>query len=541
MASSRINGVNENISTYGAVGFGRDYTALGTWESATDNNLVSSEVSEVLFICKDQAEYDDKVSITGATTSADYRRIIRGAYTEDQTGLPSAMVLMKITSSSFNASVFSIAENYLVIQDVSASNQITAGGATGCFYIQTGAYQGIYFIGCLATSTHPTSGIGFRFGGTAGTNGAINCLAYNNADEGFSFVGGDDQVAYNCTAVGNGGSGFSRSSGTVHVINCLASGNGTDFDTSAFGIGSWSAFNAASDTSTWGSAPSGRVSQTFTFQDADNDDYHLAQNDAGARGYGGNMTLSTINPYTDEGIGFEYDDDVDREQVAVWSIGFDSDGQFADDAEPCECPGTTGEVSTANGALGYLGVSLITEFGESTKQGQLIQRLLPDVRKRLQQQYRWEFCLRRASYTSADVVAGVPTWGFTYAFLLPSNMLQLWDVGEPHDNPRYRMENKYLLIDDSSVDILYSVEVTDPDLWSASFAEAMELKMASKLAMPLLHKPELMQLYEGLFQDKVADAIFLNDIQSDDFSAYSSHLMSARRGFSPREIPLDLS
>lgn len=528
MASSRISGVNENISTYGGVGLGRDYTALGTWESATDTDLVTAEVSEVLFICKDQAEYDDKVALAGATTSADYRRIIRGAYAEDLTGLPASMVKFTITTTSFAGAVFSVQENYAVLQDLSVENNLQTG-ANGYGFIAS-SVTGTVFVGCLATTTHPTSGIGFFF--SSGTSGyCINCLAYNNTNGGFL---SSTSTAYlmNCTSVGNTNYGYTRSSGSMHCINCIGDTNGTDYVGTA---GASSVYNASSDSTAFG-ITGRRVSQVFAYIDEANDDYHLAADDTGARGYGGNASTSDVNP-----SGTLYDDDVDREKVVVWSIGFDSDGSFAEEAEPCECPGTTVEVATGNGALSYLGVSLLTEFGSSTKQGALIQRLFPDLRRRLQQQYRWEFCLRRASYTSADVVAGVPTWGFTYAFLLPTDLLQLWDVGEPHDNPRYRMENKHLLIDDSSVDILYSIEVTDPDLWSASFAEALELKLASKLAMPLLHKPELMQLYEGMFQDKVADAIFLNDIQSDDFSAYSSHLMSARRGFSPREIPLDIS
>ena len=67
MASSRLTATNENISTYGAGGFGRDYTSLGTWESATDIDLVTAAQSEVLECYDDAASFDDRLTFAGAT------------------------------------------------------------------------------------------------------------------------------------------------------------------------------------------------------------------------------------------------------------------------------------------------------------------------------------------------------------------------------------------------------------------------------------------------------------------------------------------
>ena len=76
--SARRSGSNENISTFGLGGLGRDYTSIATWEAATDNDLVTAQVTEVLFLCHDQ---DDpypvsSLTISGATTNTDYLSLI---------------------------------------------------------------------------------------------------------------------------------------------------------------------------------------------------------------------------------------------------------------------------------------------------------------------------------------------------------------------------------------------------------------------------------------------------------------------------------
>jgi hypothetical protein len=65
LASARVTGLNENISTYGV---GRDYTSLNAWKTATAYDLVTAQVTEVLE-CYDDAIYDDQLQLSGATTS----------------------------------------------------------------------------------------------------------------------------------------------------------------------------------------------------------------------------------------------------------------------------------------------------------------------------------------------------------------------------------------------------------------------------------------------------------------------------------------
>jgi hypothetical protein len=78
------------------------------------------------------------------------------------------------------------------------------------------------------------------------------------------------------------------------------------------GLDPASNYNASSDTTSTGGA-NDRTSQTFTFKDAANKDYHLASTDAGARNYG----------VSDPGSGL-FSDDIDGEtRSGSWDIGAD--------------------------------------------------------------------------------------------------------------------------------------------------------------------------------------------------------------------------
>lgn len=168
---------------------------------------------------------------------------------------------------------------------------------------------------CIAKATQ-TSGtvIGFntRPPGTGGrgTSKVRNCLAIDcnigfNNDFGLS---GDVGEFYNCTAA-RASDSFVEDA-TMKVANCLSTGASGGGFAGTFASGS--DYNAE-DSGSGAPGAHSRTSQTFTFVNAAGDDFHLAKNDAGARGYG----LSD----PDSG-GFS--DDVDGEiRTGAWDIGFD--------------------------------------------------------------------------------------------------------------------------------------------------------------------------------------------------------------------------
>lgn len=295
MASSRRTGTNENISTYGGGGMGRDYTVLATWEAAMDYDLVTATTSEVLECYADSASFDDYMTMAGATCNASYRRIVRPASGECHDGTPNTGFFI---SSTTDAPVIRIDESYSQIQDLilslninSANDRLVVGGP--------GVFYGV--VGCIIVDSENT-GAGVVRGiwpwGTAGnTRYFVNCLVHNVTERGIYTEGTTYNYFFNCTVTGNGMGFYSNTAVAYSVArNCVPSGNGVNW------FGAWTQVTCITD----GSTP--------TYVDSVNDDFHLDVTDTVCRGNGTDYSADPIYPF---------DDDIDFETRPNWDIGFD--------------------------------------------------------------------------------------------------------------------------------------------------------------------------------------------------------------------------
>lgn len=325
MASSRVPATNENVSTFGGAGQGRDYTSVATWEAATDINLVTAAQSEVLECYDDEATFDEAMTISGATTNASYHRIIRPAGTKYQSdwqghdGTPNNGVHFEITTGD---DALRMAEDYLQIWDLIISFDIT----------ESSSYELIKFdndnteMKCIGVIAGPLINAStgrnrcFEFQTVSGdTCYAINCIAIEaqNGGEGFQMGDPGTVILSNCTAIDCDAYGFEQDGGTVIAKNCLATGSGTNDFQGTYDAASTN--NASGDATAPGG--SARINQTFTFRNAAADDYHLDINDAGARDFGADLSADG---------NFAFDDDIDwRLRVGDWDWDIGADEYFS--------------------------------------------------------------------------------------------------------------------------------------------------------------------------------------------------------------------
>lgn len=305
MASSRISGTNENISTYGVLATPRDYDVLADWEAFSDYDLVTATTSEVLECYADAASYADTVTMDGATTNSSYFRIIRPATGEGHNGTPNTGIIFTSTTSGFNLS-----EGYASVYDIAVS--LNGNSASNLFVFDatdTGS-PNKRIVGCIAFDS-TNAGAGTITGFITRTDQAYvaNCLALRIENDGFRANASLTNTYSNCTAI-DCDRGF-RNDGTTTAVykNCLAHSN-TTADFSNAGTTTGSTNNASSDATAFGTLT--YLSQTFTFVDAANDDFHLHRNDLGAKFRGTDLSADT----------FPFNDDIDGDTITNWSIGF---------------------------------------------------------------------------------------------------------------------------------------------------------------------------------------------------------------------------
>lgn len=309
MASARITGTNENIKTLG--NGTRDYTVPSTWESDTDNDLVTSQVSEVLEVYNDLTITMSGLTMNGATTNASYRRIMRPASGQKHDGTPNTGAHLQCTGTGM---AIQATENYISVQDLIISH--TGSSTTNLAATATGVpTTELSIIGCIAYNiTNPGSGAGqgFRCVSNSDNNYVIDCIVMGSEQRGItSSTGTGTAYIYNTTIVGSGEAGVFEATGSLICKNVLSTGNtGLAFESFS---SSGHTNNASNDATAIGT--SARTNQTFTFVNSGSNDYHLSASDTGARGHGANLSSDP---------NFAFDDDIDKETITTWSIGADS-------------------------------------------------------------------------------------------------------------------------------------------------------------------------------------------------------------------------
>lgn len=293
---------------------GGDYTSLEACMNANEQNLVAVD------------KYFD-VEIDGNWSSADTTACTIHLYTTDATRYiniyttTAARHLGKITgtiseyrlsSSGWNVTLLNILNGFVTV--------------TGLVFDRTGGGGDSYdmFVGDSGSSTATIKIISCIGKGSPANNFRshdcktlfINCISYNAAFSGFNL---NDNYGvsgcYNCTAIDND-KGFvtNYASSNQFYTNCLSHSNTTaDFSQNGgrtLVCNYCSSSDATADD--WGGVGN-RVSQTFTFIDEVNDNFHLASNDAGARDYG----------QTNPGSGLFTDDIDGQTRSGTWDIGAD--------------------------------------------------------------------------------------------------------------------------------------------------------------------------------------------------------------------------
>lgn len=168
----------------------------------------------------------------------------------------------------------------------------------------------------------------------------------------------------------------------------------------------------------------------------------------------------------------------------------------------------------ANYALAHLGEPQITDIEGGGTVESLCLRFVQDTIDEVIRSHRWNCATDRATLTQLS--AG-PNHGLTYAYQLPASFLRLMEVnGEAWEGSDqfFEIENsERLLTDQSVVKIRYlkRIGVTDMD---PLLGEAVALKLASKLAVPITAKLEQQTQMLGLYDRCIRKAASVDALET---------------------------
>lgn len=298
-------------ATYDSAG-GKDYSSLATWEDATDTDLVNATKGKVLTCYS--GIHNDTVTLSGATTSSSYFRVIRAV--SGSRGTPTSGVRFEKATTA-TTYMFWLSENNAQIHDIASKLTSSTNSVTNINFLCYESGYSATFVGCTSYGSTSTGTSGQSHGFVVGYyNGSkynlINCVALNHngttTGSGFyirNYSGGTvTAYMYNCTSVGNSHYGVwgNTTTGTINIYlkNTIAQGNSSS-NILMGGAGTENLYETTNATS------------GVTF---DTDGYHLKS------GVIGTAVAQGTDLSTD--ATFAFNDDIDGTTITrAWAIGCD--------------------------------------------------------------------------------------------------------------------------------------------------------------------------------------------------------------------------
>lgn len=188
------------------------------------------------------------------------------------------------------------------------------------------------------------------------------------------------------------------------------------------------------------------------------------------------------------------------------------------------------EVGICNLALGWLGANLITSIDDDTVEGRLCDANYESSRDAALEDRDWTFATSRRSLT---LLGTAPAFGYSKAFQLPAECLRVIracsDVDFLDDTDWVREGNTLL----ANVDTLYAKyikRITDTNLFSPLFVQAVAARLATDIAIPITGSRDMQDLMYALYERKISVAGTMDGMQGKNAVLRSNTLIDVRAG-----------
>ena len=151
------------------------------------------------------------------------------------------------------------------------------------------------------------------------------------------------------------------------------------------------------------------------------------------------------------------------------------------------------ETSIANLALAHLGQNQIMSLTDDSATARFCAIYYPQSRDEVLASHPWTFALKRANLSRLST-SPVSQWD--YQFQLPADcirVMQMNGFGWWQAEGQWVVEGRVILTDDQTASIKYIYRITDAAQFTPLFVEAVSVKLASRLAVPLAGDKSMMQ------------------------------------------------
>ena len=192
------------------------------------------------------------------------------------------------------------------------------------------------------------------------------------------------------------------------------------------------------------------------------------------------------------------------------------------------------ETSICNLALARLSETAIMSLDDETQPARYCKRFYAQTRDAVLQSHAWNFAIARVLLSR---LAEEPIAGWAHQYALPVDCLRILQVNgyEWHERQGlFETEGRALLTDAEVANVRYIRQVTDANLFTPLFSEALAVKLAAQLAQPLTGSRELptqlLTEYERIIGPKARRLDAFEGRPKVKLPWVTSALVAARRG-----------
>lgn len=199
----------------------------------------------------------------------------------------------------------------------------------------------------------------------------------------------------------------------------------------------------------------------------------------------------------------------------------------------------TSPTQIVNLALSWLGQNQINSLTDDQNEAKVMNANYVLSRNKVLNDNAWTFAIRREVLTP---VATPPDFGYDNQFLIPSDVLYVHRVLRPEsegglftsrqrDLPMasWEREGQFILSNIDRIHCIFVIQITNADLYSASFIHALAARLAADTALTFTENNKLADRMEERYDAKLAEAQFSDGRQGRTERASSRILTGTRR------------
>jgi len=168
------------------------------------------------------------------------------------------------------------------------------------------------------------------------------------------------------------------------------------------------------------------------------------------------------------------------------------------------------EVDIANSALNMIGASNITSLTEDSVAARIMNQRYEFVRDAVFRSHPWNCLVRRASLAQNSTA---PTWGYTYAYNLPTDPFCLRVLRLEKLDLDYKVEGRTIVSNEQTMKIKYVARVTDPNEYDTLLSETISARLAADTCYSITNSNSLVASMYSLYEAKLKEARFVDSTE----------------------------